>query len=361
MPDSRSKRVLYLDDDQGLVRLVQKSLLRLGYEVVSAGSWAAAQAALADGVIDVIALDHDLGSETGLDIIAQLGELPKHPPVVYVTGSSELSVAVAALKAGASDFVPKTVSEDFMALLNSAFRRAIEKERLRERKEQAEAEVRAARDRAELLLQEVNHRIANSLAMAASFVNLQAGSLADGAAKAALEETKNRIHAISLVHRQLYTKGDFRLVELNDYLANLIEQMRASARSGDEGIAIHHDLAHVELPIDASVNLGVIVAEWISNALKYAYPSGQGRIDVTLVLLDDGRAQLTVADRGVGREGDAGRQGTGFGTRIVSVMADSMAGSIDYRRANPGTIAELTFPLRITYPAQDTDGRKETP
>ncbi len=349
MPDSRAKRVLYLDDDAALVRLVQKSLVRQGYEVVPAANWEAAQAALAHGQIDVIALDHDLGSETGLDILTQLAALPRHPPVVYVTGSSELNVAVAALKAGAGDFVPKTVSEDFMLLLNSAFRRAIEKERLRERKEQAEAEVRAARDRAELLLQEVNHRIANSLAMVASFVNLQAGALADGAAKTALQETKNRIHAISLVHRQLYTKGDFRFVSLNDYLANLVEQIKNSAHGGHAEIAIHHDLAAIELPIDASVNLGVIVTEWISNALKYAYPSGNGRIDVKLSLLDEGTAQLTVADAGVGRKDKDAQQGTGFGTRIVNVMADSMAGALDYLDGRPGTVARLTFPLRQVF------------
>lgn len=353
MPDSRTKRVLYLDDDAGLVRLVQKSLARQGYEIIPATQSEAAQATLARDRIDVIALDHDLGSETGLDILTQLAALPKHPPVVYVTGSSELSVAVAALKAGASDFVPKTVSEDFMQLLDSAFRRAIEKERLREKKEQAEAEVRAARDRAELLLQEVNHRIANSLAMAASFVNLQAGTLADGAARTALQETKNRIHAISLVHRQLYTKGDFRVVALNDYLANLIEQIKNSAHGGHAEITIHHDLAAIELPIDASINLGVIVTEWISNALKYAYPSGSGRIDVNLALAENGAARLTVTDKGVGRSDKDAQQGTGFGTRIVNVMADSMSGDLEYKQGQPGTIATLTFPLRQVFPAPE--------
>ena len=61
------------------------------------------------------------------------------PPVVYVTGSTEINVGIAALKAGAADFVPKTVGDDFLVMLGSSLEQAVEKARLKQQKEAAEA------------------------------------------------------------------------------------------------------------------------------------------------------------------------------------------------------------------------------
>ena len=155
MPDRAPEpviKVLYVDDDVALVRLVQKALGRAGFEVVHAGNATEALSQIALGGIDVLALDHYLTSGTGLDFLGHLSELDNAPPIVYVTGTSEMNVAVAALKAGAIDFVPKTVGDDFLILLGSALKQAVEKAQLKAQKEAAEREIRIARDRAEALL-----------------------------------------------------------------------------------------------------------------------------------------------------------------------------------------------------------------
>ena len=100
-------------------------------------------------------------------------ELPNAPPIVYVTGSEDSRVAVAALKAGAIDYVWKDVQGHFRELLAEAVITSLEKEKLRRDKEAADREVLAARDRAELLLREVNHRVANSLAIVAGLARMQ--------------------------------------------------------------------------------------------------------------------------------------------------------------------------------------------
>src|SRR5262245_8903673 len=134
-------QVLYVDDDHALVRLVQRTLGRNGFEVEHAASGEEALKAIAGRLIDVIALDHYLATGTGLDLISRLKGMSNAPPVVYVTGSTDMSVAVAALKAGAADFVPKTVGDDFLVLLGSALQQAVNKARLRAQKEAAEEEV----------------------------------------------------------------------------------------------------------------------------------------------------------------------------------------------------------------------------
>src|SRR4051794_27426523 len=101
--------VLYIDDDPALARLVQKALGRRGYRVEHAASAEDGLLRLDAGGIDVIALDHQLPTGTGLDVLQRLGQREMAPPVVYVTASAETAVAVNALKAGAADYVPKDV------------------------------------------------------------------------------------------------------------------------------------------------------------------------------------------------------------------------------------------------------------
>lgn len=344
MPDLVAEpviRVLYVDDDFPLVRLVQKALGRRGFEVLHATNADEASACIAEGGVNVIALDHYLPTGTGLDFLTHLAGLDNAPAVVYVTGSSEMNVAVAALKAGATDFVPKTVGDDFLILLDSALRQAVEKTRLRAQKEAAEREVRVARNRAEALLAEVNHRVANSLSLVASLVNLQANAVSDQVAKDALGETQARIYAISLVHKRLYSSGDVRFVALDEYLTGLLEHLETSMQEEGHGAFLKVELEALRLRTDATISLGVVVTEWVTNAFKYAYPDRSGEVRVRLRRMSNGLAELAVEDDGVGRKGSV--KGTGLGTRIVSAMAEGMDAEIQYASQQPGTAARLIF------------------
>ncbi len=219
---------------------------------------------------------------------------------------------------------------------------------LEERVARRTADLAQARDRAEVLLAEVNHRVANSLTLIASLVRLQANALGDQAAKDALEETQGRILAISLVHKRLYTSGDVRFVELDEYLASLLDHLETSMRAeGHGGTSLSHELEPLKLRTDASVNLGVVVTEWVTNAFKYAYPDRTGSVRVRLCRLPDGRAELLVEDDGVGRREDAPVKGTGLGTRIVKGIAAAMRAEVEYLRRQPGTAARLVFPLPV--------------
>jgi two-component sensor histidine kinase/CHASE3 domain sensor protein len=222
-------------------------------------------------------------------------------------------------------------------------------DRVRERTDDlanANEQLRNERDRAEALLVEVNHRVANSLTMVSTLVRMQAKSVTNKATKDALDETHDRINAVALVHRKLYTTGDARFVLLDDYLAGLISDVQSSVHNQQLGISIRSNIAQIKMPIDLSINLGVILNEWVSNAVKYAYPSAKGEIRIQLKVVEQDKAQLIVSDDGVGFDNGHNALGTGFGTKIVSAMAISLAADLEYKSGNPGTIAVLTFPLK---------------
>ncbi len=338
-------RILYVDDDPGLARLVQRALTGRGYAVEVAADGAAGLARLAQGGIDAVALDHHMPGQTGLELLPAIRALPEAPPVIYVTGSEDSRVAVAALKAGAVDYVWKDVQGHFRELLGEAVDTALRQEALRRDKERAEADVRAARDRAELLLREVNHRVANSLALVAALAHMQTNAVSDPAAKSALEEMQARISAIAGIHRRLYTSQDVEAVEIDAYLASLVEELEAAMKAAGRDHAIRLTATPVRLATDKAVSLGVVVTELVTNAYKYAYPPGRaGEIRVDIQPDGAGSLVLSVADDGIGWTGTGAPRGTGLGSRIIRAMATNLRSRIAYEADGPGTRAVLRFP-----------------
>lgn len=331
-------KILHIDDDPALARLVQKALSRRGFVVENVGDAPAGLERISRGGIDVVVLDHYLPSGSGLNVLSELSSDPGAPPVVYVTASSEATIAVDALKAGAADYVLKSVGEDFFVFLASSIEQAVEKARLKREKERAEQEVRAARDRAEILLYEVNHRVANSLALVASLVRMQSGAIKDPAAKDALAETEARIAAIGSLHRRLYTSDDVRSVDMDSYLETLVSELETSMKQAGHLARTRLELDPFSVTTDKAVSIGMIVTELLTNAYKYAYPDNQdGEVRVIMKRAGEKRALLTVEDDGVGWNGEGRPKGTGLGSRIVHAMAHTLGSAIIYGDGVGGT------------------------
>ncbi|MGQ3298185.1 sensor histidine kinase [Reyranella sp.] len=340
-------RVLYIDDDAGIGRLVERALAPHGISIRHVASGDEGIALLAGEKFDAIALDHNLTNETGLDVLAKIQRVTVDLPVVYVTGSEDARVAVAALKAGAADYVWKDVQGHFRELLGSAIRSSLQQQRLKAEAEEAQRTIREARDRAELLLHEVNHRVANSLALVASLARLQANAVQDESARSALMEMQARIMAVAGIHRRLYTSSDVRIVELGSYLMSLVDELSAAIDAADKKntVALHAD-ADIRVPTDKAVSIGVIVTELLTNAYKYAYPAAmRGEIRVILQKIGEDTVSLAVEDDGVGWKGSGAAQGTGLGTRVVTAMAANLQSKVEYDTGVEGTRASLRFRL----------------
>ena len=340
------RRVLFIDDDEGLRRLVSRALSRRGYEVTLAASGDEGLARVRETEFDVIALDHYMPGLSGFDTLKALTERPGAPPIVYVTGSEETRIAVSALKAGAADYVVKVVGDGFFDLLDSAFVQALEQVRLRRKTAEAEEALRASNQRLQALLREVNHRVANSLQLVSAFVQLQAAALDDEPARAALRDTQRRIEAVGQVHRRLYTSDDVETVDMAAYLAALLHELEDTGFGADGQRRLRLSAEPIRLNTDRAVSLGVIVNELITNACKYAYaPDEAGEVRVVLAKDGDHGLRLTVEDDGRGISPDQPAQGTGLGARMIQAMADSLGAHLEYDATHRGVRASLTAPL----------------
>ncbi|USU10504.1 response regulator [Sphingomonadaceae bacterium OTU29MARTA1] len=327
-------------------RLAARALTRRGYRVTMAEGGAVGVVLAASQEFDLVAVDHYMPGMDGLETLERLGALPAPPPVVYVTGSDEGRIAVAALKAGAADYVVKTVGEDFFDLLAASFRQVLDRSRLAREKARAEEDLRTSNARLEALLGEVNHRVANSLQLVSAMVRLQASALVDPTARAALDDTQRRIGAIAQVHRRLYSANDVESVDMRDYLGSLIEELTETLSCDSAPHAMRLVAEPIRLPTDKAVSLGVIVTELVTNACKYAYPTGAGgEIRVMLRREGDDVFLLAVEDDGCGMPAEAAPKGTGLGTKLIRAMAQSLQAVVEYEPRDPGVRATLRASL----------------
>lgn len=316
---------------------MQRALTRRGFDVATAGDAEEGLALLRAENFDLVAIDHHMPGRSGREMLDDIVAMPDHPPVVFVTGNDDTSVAVEAIHAGALDFVVKTVGESFFDLLAGRFRQAFLRSDLERQKRAAEDELRQANERLEILMREVHHRVSNSLQMVSSFVSLQANQTADESARNALEATQSRIQAIAKVHHRLYTRDDLTTIDLDDYLATLVNDLRKSVDKDGRNIAIAFSADPIEVSPDEAVSVGVVVNELIGNATKYAFDGTMpGKIDIELERAGTGY-QLTVTDDGSGFDPAAKARGTGMGMRIMTAVTRSLGCKIEYVPAEKGT------------------------
>jgi len=181
----------------------------------------------------------------------------------------------------------------------------------------------------ETLLKEVYHRVKNNLQVIYSLLNLEGYGLHEGAAKAALQNTAARVRAMALVHEKLYRSGSLASISLEDYLKDLLLQIKGANAGNARHINIETAIADVQIGLDSAIPLGLLVNELISNSLKHGYPQGaSGCITVSVSPVGD-KLLLNVRDDGIGMpEGfDLVKSGS-MGLRLASSLARQLGGEL---------------------------------
>ncbi len=208
-----------------------------------------------------------------------------------------------------------------------------------------EREHATAHQRIGVLLQELTHRVKNSLQIIVSVVSLEARNQKSSEGKAALERVSHRIAALGRLYSILSEANAIEEVDTATYLEALCRDLIESVqKENGASIALKTDIESEPLPADRAIPLGLIVNELVTNAVKYAFPSEtRGTVAVTLKRIP-GELRLTVADDGKGV--DPRRADSGLGGRLVEAFARQLGGQVERESGNTGTIVSLTLPSR---------------
>ncbi|MBW8815989.1 MAG: sensor histidine kinase [Caulobacterales bacterium] len=170
-------------------------------------------------------------------------------------------------------------------------------------------------------IQELNHRIANSLQLAADMLVFEQLRARDPLAQAALEASRARLVAVGELHRYLYDHADRAMVELRPFLAGLCKAVGAAT-----GLAVELDADGASVPGDMAQQLAIAINEFAINAAKHAYEGRPGgRLAVTC-RREGAELVLSVADRGKGLSSGTG--GGGLGMSIVAAIVRDLKGAL---------------------------------
>ena len=248
---------------------------------------------------------------------------------------------------------PRELSEAQLGALRALGRQVMTQLELR-RALRAEAEaVRAAEaqaaelarslEAAETLRLEIDHRVKNSLQLVSSLLQMQASRSGSEEVRHALGAARGRVLAISSIHAALNRSSEANKVKLRAYAERLVEELQASAPEGVE-IALAAD--EIELRSSEASSLAILVNEFVTNSLKYAFPDGREG-HVTLDIRREGdRVRARFSDDGVGHAVDGGRPvQEGLGTRIMLAVGQQLGASLDFVADVGGTTLAFDFPL----------------
>ena len=194
----------------------------------------------------------------------------------------------------------------------------------------------------ETLIRELHHRVKNNLQVVSSLMSLQSNRLEDNKAREALEQGRNRVDAMAMIHQKLYMDQELASVDISEYLRSLAVSLAYSFGFTESHVSVNVDMPDNMLDIDRAIPIGLIVNELVTNAFKHGISNEEEpHIRVSLSRVDSDRLELRVADNGPGiKEGKiAGRPGS-FGMKLVQTLVVQLNGDLQVIREN-GTVFKI--------------------
>jgi two-component sensor histidine kinase len=208
----------------------------------------------------------------------------------------------------------------------------------------------------EMLLEEMQHRIVNSLQIIASILMLKARAVNSEETRQHLQDAHRRVISVAAVQRHLHSSGRTDLIDVEPYLFKLCGSLAESMIGEDHAATLSVTADPCQMLSADAVSLGLIVTELVINALKYAFPDQPPHATVTVRHEMNGKNwKLSVSDNGVGRaETDGAPAKAGLGTSLVSALAQQLNAKVESTSSSGGltvAVTHATFTSRFPQAA----------
>ncbi|MXV51014.1 hypothetical protein GS399_08520 [Pedobacter sp. HMF7647] len=205
-------------------------------------------------------------------------------------------------------------------------------------------EITRQSEKLQVLMKELHHRVKNNLQIVTSLLSLQSNRLTDEESRQAIRIGQQRIEAMSLIHRSLYQQENPNMVNMKEYITDLIGSIMQSFGYADDRVEIRIDVEVEELDVDVALPLGLIINEWITNSFKYAFANVSNPV-LSVSLKSQNGLELSVSDNGPGLPLSIWNQPQkSFGIKLVKVLSKQLGGSCDLQNQD-GAVLNINIPL----------------
>lgn len=215
------------------------------------------------------------------------------------------------------------------------------------RKQELEAKnniIEAALEEKNILLREIHHRVKNNLQVISSILNLQSHYISDVVALKAINEGKNRVSSMALIHQNLYQDNNVTSISAKEYFSELIASLYESYDIGEGDIELKLEVDDMYIDVDTMVPLGLVVNELVSNALKHAFDQGQDDRSLTVMLRQmEDSIILKVKDNGRGTSLEEFTSSKSFGNKLIQAFKQKLKADLSILNED-GT--EITFEFK---------------
>ncbi len=206
------------------------------------------------------------------------------------------------------------------------------------------------------LLEELQHRIANSLQIIASIILMKARAVDSQETRFHLEDTHKRVLSIAAVQKQLHASAAAGTIEIAPYLSQLCESLATSMIGGTRPISLKVTAEGGRASSRQAESLGLVVTELVMNALKHAFPDEKTKGQITVAYDMIGTNwKLAISDNGIGKSAGGFAQGkSGLGTGIIKALAHQLDAQVETLSGAGGTtvsITHATFPTKAVQAA----------